>query len=387
MRKPTVILLCLMLVLTVFLMTACQGGGEPAAQEPDETTEPAEPAKEPEPTQQAEAEEPEPEFPTEIPPGLKIGYGVSTLNNAFHQSHAEWAKKYAKEEYGAEVQIFDGQSDANVMAQNFDQAIAQGMDMVTLHIWQGESIRAAAMEAIENGMVISTYFDKIPDLPIPHTMPGEAEISFQMGKIAAEKWLEAHPDKPIKFVQIGWPDHEGVTVGRTDPFREGVLSVAPDAEDLGCMDASAGADAAFAVTQDLIQAHPDINIIYSQAADLTVGVLPALQQLGRGVMKDGVPVTEILVSVDCPETELIDIFDPNCSLKMSMGLPPIETAKVRIDTLMDIYLGKIPQLDETLDTIYIPNTLIGYWTQSSVEEAVKWYNEQFGENLEVPTYD
>ena len=45
MRKPTVILLCLMLVLTVFLMTACQGGGEPAAQEPDETTEPAEPAK------------------------------------------------------------------------------------------------------------------------------------------------------------------------------------------------------------------------------------------------------------------------------------------------------------------------------------------------------
>ena len=58
-------------------------------------------------------------------------------------------KKYAKEEYGAEVQIFDGQSDANVMAQNFDQAIAQGMDMVTLHIWQGESIRAAAMEAIE----------------------------------------------------------------------------------------------------------------------------------------------------------------------------------------------------------------------------------------------
>jgi hypothetical protein len=54
---------------------------------------------------------------------------------------------------------------------------------------------------------------------------------------------------------------------------------------------------------------------------------------------------------------------------------------------MDIYLGKIPQLDETLDTIYIPNTLIGYWTQSSVEEAVKWYNEQFGENLEVPTYD
>ena len=147
------------------------------------------------------------------------------------------------------------------------------------------------------------------------------------------------------------------------------------------------ADAAFAVTQDLIQAHPDINIIYSQAADLTVGVLPALQQLGRGVMDNGVPITEILVSVDCPETELIEIFNPNSSLKMSMGLPPMETAKVRIDTLMDIYLGKIPQFDENAETIYITNTLIGYWTQSSVEEAVKWFNDQFGENLAVPVYD
>ena len=383
MKKLVSILLCLLFMLGVLSMAACQGEQPATSPDPPAT---ADPTPEPEPEPEPEPD-PEPSFPTEIPTGLKIGYGVSTLNNAFHQSHADWAVKYAKEEYGADVQIFDGASDENTMAQNFDQAVAQGMDMVTLHIWQGESIRPTAFEAIENGMIISTYFDEIPDMFIPHTMPGEAAVSFEMGKIAAEQWIAAHPDKPIKFVQIGWPDHEGVTVGRTDPFREGVLSVAPDAEDLGCMDASAGADAAFDVAQDLIQAHPDINIIYSQAADLTVGVLPALQQLGRGVMKDGVPLTEILVSVDCPETELIEIFDPSSSLKMSMGLPPMETAKVRIDTLMDVYLGKIPQFDESAETIYITNSLIGYWTQANVEEGVAWYNEQFGENLEVPVYN
>ena len=115
--------------------------------------------------------------------------------------------------------IFDGQSDAAVMATNFDQAVAQGMDMVSLHIWQGESIRPAAKEALEDGMVITTYFDPIPDVPVPHIMPGEAQISEEMGKIAAEQWMKAHPDKPIVFVAIGWPEHEGVTVGRTDPFR------------------------------------------------------------------------------------------------------------------------------------------------------------------------
>ncbi|MGI6777118.1 MAG: sugar ABC transporter substrate-binding protein [Acetivibrionales bacterium] len=322
----------------------------------------------------------------EIPEGLKIGYFVSTLNNGFHQAHATWAEKYAKEKYGATVQVFDGKSDANVMAQNFDQAVAQGIDMVSLHIWQGESIRPAAEEALENGMVITTYFDKIPDFPNPHIMPGEAEVSFEMGKISAEQWMKAHPDKPIKFVCIGWPDHEGVTTGRTDPFIEGVRSVAPDAEYIGCMDASKGADAAFKVTQDLIQANPDLNIIYSEAADLTVGVLPALEQLGRGKMDNGVPLTEILCSVDCPENELISCFDPNSSLKMSMGLPPKETAIVRIDTMMDIYTGKVKQLDENADTIYVTNKLIGYWSQKDVNEAIEWYNDQFGASLEVPVY-
>ncbi len=323
----------------------------------------------------------------EIQKGLKIGYFVSTLNNGFHQAHANWAKKYAEEKYGAVVQIFDGKSDANVMAQNFDQAVAQGMNMVSLHIWQGESVRPAAKEALADKMVITTYFDKLPsDLPVPHIMPGEAQISEEMGKIAAQQWKKAHPDKPIVFVTIGWPDHEGVTVGRTDPFVKGVKSVDPNAKYLGCMDASKGADAAFKVTQDLVQANPGLNIIYSEAADLTVGVLPALQQLGRGKMNNGVPITEILASVDCPENELIAAFDPSSSLKMSMGLPPKETAMVRIDTMMKIYKGEIKQLDAGAQTIYVPNKLIGYWSQKDVNEAVSWYNEQFGATMKVPTY-
>ncbi len=317
---------------------------------------------------------------------LKIGYFVSTLDNSFHQSHSVWAERYAAEEYGAQVQVFDGRSDVTTMAENFDQAYAQGMNMVSLHIWQGESIRPTALEALDDGMIITSYFDKIPELPVPHIMPGEAEISFEMGRIAAEQWIAAHPNKPIVFVQVGWPDHEGVTTGRSQPFYEGVMSVAPDAEYLGVMDASRGADHAFNVIQDLVQTRPDINIIYSQADNLTVGTMPALRQMGRGVMDNGVPLTEIVASVDCPWTEVVEIFDPSSSLKMSMGLPPKETAIARIDLMMDVYNGKVPQLDAGAEVIYVPNTLIGYWTQDTVEEAVAWYNEQFGENETVPTY-
>lgn len=358
MKKRISIIICMLFLVNMLTLAGCGSQEAASGSESEESKEP-----------------------------IKIGYCVSTLNNGFHQAHATWAKKYAEEEYGAEVQVFDGKSDANVMAQNFDQAVAMGLDMVSLHIWQGESIKAAAQEAIDSGMIITTYFDKIPGIANPHIMPGEAEISEQMGKIAAEQWIAANPDKPIVFVCIGWPEHEGVTTGRTDPFVKGVMSVDPNAKYLGCMDASKGADAAFKVTQDLVQANPGLNIIYSEAADLTVGVLPALQQLGRGKMDNGKPLTEILCSVDCPENELIDCFDPSSSLKMSMGLPPKETAMVRIDTMMKIKNGELKQDDPSLDTIYVPNKLIGYWTQKDVKEAVDWYNDQFGATLAVPTYE
>lgn len=381
MKKVISITMCIVFLLSIFTMAGCGKQAEETNAANSSVAEKTTAAE------SSTAAAPETPALKEIPQGLKVGYFVSALNNGFHQAHANWAVKYAKEKYGAEVQIFDGKSDANVMSQNFDQAVAQGMDMVSLHNWQGESIKAAAQEALKNGMIISTYFEKIPDVNIPLVLPGEAAVSEEMGKIAAEQWKKAHPDKPIVFVQIGWPDNEVVKTGRTDPFAKGVLSVDPTAKNLGCMDGSKGADAAFKLTQDLIQANPGLNIIYSEAADLTVGVLPALQQLGRGKAVDGVPQTEILCSVDCPENELISVFDPSCSLKMSMGLPIKETAQVRVDTMMKVYTGELKPEDPSYTTnpIYVPNKLVGYWSMKP-DEAVTWYNDQNGSSVKLPEY-
>ena len=208
---------------------------------------------------------------------VKIAYFVSDLKNGFHQAQSYWAKKYAKEKYGADVQVFDGKSDVATMTANVDQMIAQGMDMATLHIWQGDSAKPGLEEALKKGIILASYFDQMP-INIPVVRPGEAEISFQMGKIAAEQWIKAHPDKPIKMVQLGWPDNEAVAEGRTVPFAKGVKSVAPDAIDLGCMDASRGPDVAKKTIQDLVQAHPDLCIIYSEAANLTEARCPGCER-------------------------------------------------------------------------------------------------------------
>ena len=157
-----------------------------------------------------------------------------------------------------------------------------------------------------------------------------------MGAEMATQWKAAHPDKPIVMVQLGWPNHTEVKSGRTDPFVKGVLSVDPTATDLGCLDVSKGTDQAKQVITDLMTTHPEVNLIYSEASGQTVGTMAALTQAGRGKMDNGKPLTEIVASVDFDEVEMKHVYDPNSSLKLSMGLPPIETSHGRIDLIMDI---------------------------------------------------
>ena len=92
--------------------------------------------------------------------------------------------------------------------------------------------------------------------------------------------------------------------------------------------------------------HPEVNLIYSEASNLTVGTMAGLTEAGRGKMDNGKPLTEIVASVDFDESEYKLVYDPNSSLKLSMGLPPLETGHGRIDLIMDVAAGKIPMTSD-----------------------------------------
>ena len=242
--------------------------------------------------------------------GKRIAFFVSDLSNVFHQAQAAEAERYAAEKYGAEVVVFDGRADSAVMTQNIDQVVAGGFDAATLHIWDAEAATPGVNDALSEGIVMTSFFSPIADTGIPTARSDEAGVSFEMGRQMAAAWKEAHPDKPIVMVQLGWPNHTEVNSGRTVPFVEGVLSVDPDAENLGALDASAGQEAAKQIIVDLLTQRPEVNLIYSEASNLTVGTMAGLSQLGRGKFDNGKPLTEIVASVDFDTVEFDQVYDP-----------------------------------------------------------------------------
>ncbi|MEI8656852.1 substrate-binding domain-containing protein [Vibrio sp. Hal054] len=306
----------------------------------------------------------------------RIAFFVSDLSNVFHQSQATEAKRYAKEKYGAEVVIFDGKADSAVMTQNVDQVAAGAFDGASLHIWDGEAATPGVQEALSEKIAMTSFFSPITDTGIPTARSDEATVSFEMGAQMAKEWKKAHPDKPIVMVQLGWPNHTEVNSGRTNPFAEGVFSVDPNAKNLGALDASGGQEAAKQIIVDLLTQQPEVNLIYSEASNLTVGTMAGLSQLGRGKFKDGKPVTEIVASVDFDSVEFEQIYDPNSSLKVSMGLPPIETARGRIDLVMDVINNKVASSSNKAEEFFYKAYTISYWTMPK-PDAEQWLEAQF----------
>jgi ABC-type sugar transport system substrate-binding protein len=323
----------------------------------------------PAPTQASAAEKP-----------MKIAFFVSDLSNVFHQAQYAEAKKYGMEKYGVEVFAFDGKSDGAVMTQNVDQVLAQGMDAATMQIWDAEAAKPGVLAALDKDIIMTSFFSPLADTGIPTARSDEKGISFAMGAEMATQWKAANPDKPIVMVQLGWPNHTEVKSGRTDPFVAGVLSVDPTATDLGCQDASKGPDAAKQIITDLMTSHPEVNLIYSEASNLTVGTMAGLAAAGRGKFADGKPLTEIVASVDFDEVEMKGVYDPNSSLKLSMGLPPVETARGRIDLIMDIASGKTAMTSQPAEEFFYKAYNVSFWTMPRAD-AVTWLNEQFGTNV------
>ncbi len=95
---------------------------------------------------------------------------------------------------------------------------------------------------------------------------------------------------------------------------------------------------------------------------------------------NGKPLTEIVASVDFDETEYKQVFDPNSSLKMSMGLPPIETGQGRIDLIMDIANCKVAPTSQPAEEFFYKAYDVSPWTMSQADAAA-WLNTQFGTNI------
>jgi len=168
----------------------------------------------------------------------------------------------------------------------------------------------ASWDALDKGIVMTSFFSPLGDTGIP-TGPAATRQGYRLRWRRDGQAVEAaHPDKPIVMVQLGWPNHTEVKSGRTDPFVKGRALGRSYGHRPRLPERRKGPDAAKQIIKDLMTSHPEVNLIYSEASNLTVGTMAGLTESGRGKMDNGKPLTEIVASVDFDEVEYKEVYDP-----------------------------------------------------------------------------
>ncbi len=304
---------------------------------------------------------------------IVLGKVPYTFEHAYHQSVCRELTEYAKEKYGAEVRVVDGEASNETTLSAVENLISQGVNGIALHTGDAGLMTTAIKLAHDAGIPIVTTLIRPTEKLAPHIQPQEAPSSFKLGAIAATQWLKAHPDTAIKVAMLNFGGYEQIQEMRTGAFFNGVKSVDPNAELVTMLNGYGSTIKSMEVTLDILQGNPEINIIFGANDDMALGALAACEQLGRGKMDNGTPLTEVIAALDGSEAALLKVYDPNSSLKMTHGAVK-DNAHAEADMLMKIINGEIP-MDEYVE-IPVESPVIDFWG-TPIEDAQKFLEENF----------
>ena len=390
MKTTTKVLsLVLVLILTTVLFVAC-------------TPKPAAPAEAPAEAPAADPTEAPAAAPTEAPAEVEdqvyMGKVPITLSHAVHGNDAKWAEQYAMEKYGAKYEVIDPAGDLQKEIKAVEDFIAKGVDGIILHPVQESGVNEIVKEARDAGVYVIAYFMAPTKAQIPMVKVDESAVAQQMGKDMAKQWKELYPDKPIK---VGFIDFLSVNYcidQRSGPFLKGVLEVDPTVAEGGLVDKiknSAGETllgATFwlgaegdlsksqAIGQDMLQAHPEVNLIYGTNTPNALGALSAYEAAGRGKAVDGVPLTEIFAGTDGDAPELIKLVDPTSSLKYTLGMQPQTFAYAQVDLMMAVINGEVAP--DEYSEVTSQDVYFNYY-KNTMQEMQDWFNTQYYGNIDL----
>ena len=261
-------ILCLVLALVMVLaFTACGAKEEAAA--PAEAA-PAEKAEEAAPAEKAEEE-----APAEAEPYV-IGVSPLTTQHEYYITYLDGIKA-AAEKRGVKVNIVDPSWDVAKQVSDIEDFVAQKVDAIICSPTNPEGVKAALVSAEEAGVPVLVEMTLIEGV-YPLIGTNQYDGAFMAGVWAGE-WANKYNDGKGKAALLDYPYFQNCR-DRAKGYQEGLASVAPDVEWVTAIDCGANMEGALKVAEDILQATPDINIMFGINGDSAMGADAAYESAG-----------------------------------------------------------------------------------------------------------
>ena len=227
-------------------------------------------------------------------PKAVIGISVLTLANPFFKDLADSMTAEAKA-HGMTTIVTSGEFDAAKQQNQVADFIVRKVDAIVLCPCDSKAVGTTLVQANKAGIPVFTA--DIASLAKEGKVVGHvATDNFGGGKLAAVALIEALGGKG-KVAILDHPEAESVIL-RTKGFNEELARQKREKgvsiEVVATLPGGAAKDRSMKATEDLLQAHPDLNGIFAINDPSALGAVAALEKAGRsGQVKivgfDGMP--------------------------------------------------------------------------------------------------
>jgi len=180
------------------------------------------------------------------------------------------------EEKGGEVIRIEGKTDSNIQLGVIEDFIAQGVDCVFYNPVDAEAASPALQMLIDAGIPVVNF-----DLAVADTDMVDAFVAtdhYSAGQVAGEQILEDYPDG----AEIAILDR---TNDNAAALRvQGLLdTIGDNFEVVARMDGGGKPETGLAITEDILQANPDVVAIYCINDECAQGAYSAIEAAGEDI--------------------------------------------------------------------------------------------------------
>jgi ribose transport system substrate-binding protein len=211
--------------------------------------------------------------------GKTICFVTFSLQIAYFQSSVAGGKKAAKE-LGVDLVVLDPQADAGRQVTMVEDCLGRNVSAIVVDPIESSSLLGVIEEAGKRKIPVATLDTKV-DSPYVVTLVGvpQREASYTFGQFVAGWIIGKLSGKAKVGVMLASTE---VQLARRDGFVDALKAV-PGAEIAATGDGRNILERATAEAEDMLTAHPDIDVIYATGDPQLQGGLAAAAQQGRTI--------------------------------------------------------------------------------------------------------
>ncbi len=252
-----------------------------------------------------------------------IGLAISTLQNPFFVSLRDGAQD-AADEAGATLSISDAQDDAQQQADDIQDFITQGVDVLIINPVDSAAIVPSVEAANDAG---------IPVVTVDRGAEG-GEITSH---IASDNVLGGQLAGEYLFEQIGGEGSvaqlEGVPGASATNDRGAGFQEALDAADgidlASSQTANFNREEGYSVGQNLLQANADLAGLFAQNDEMALGALEAAEEAGLSDL--------VVVGFDATDDAIAAVREGR--LAATVAQQPSEMGRIGVETAIAVFGG------------------------------------------------